>query len=181
MSPHETEALDYPSAHRDRALDLLRRRDALTAALAGVPSADDMLKRSRWARIASVIVVVLVVLTTVASLTGIVDGNGPQMVNLILIAVALVALITVVKTNQNHDRRDRLTLALEITRSQLDQLRGDYTTPEGETWDADLATINRLEPGFTETSNKVTLTFAAIGLVIVAGAFVWMTADMIMP
>lgn len=178
MSHHETEALDYPSAHRDRVLDLLLRRESLTAALAGAPASGDTAKRSRWAHITCWIVVALVVLISVASVTGIGEGNGPQMVNLILIAVALIALITVVKSNQNSARRDRLTLALEMTRFQLDQLRGDYTTAEREALYSDLTTLDRLEPGFTEASNKVTLTFATIGLVIVAVVFISMATDM---
>lgn len=180
MSPHETEALDYPSAHRDRALDLLRRRDALTAALAGAPSVEKLRRRGRWARIICWSIVVLAMLTGIASMTGIVSGNGPVLLNMFFVGAALVALITVVKDNQNSDRNYRLKLALEMTKSQLDMIRDDYTTPEGEAWHSDLIAIEALEPGMREASNKFTLTFATVALVVIGGAFLWLAADMIM-
>lgn len=177
MSPHEAEALDYPSAHRDRALDLLLRREALTTALSGAPSTDNLVKQQRWANIICWAVVALAVLTMIATFAGIVGGKGPQMFTLSLVAVSLVALITITKNNQNRDRRDRLTLALEMTQLHLDRLRDDYTNTEEASY-SDLTTLDRLKPGIQEASNRTVLIFATIGLIIVAVTFLALATGM---
>ena len=177
MNAHETEALDYPAAHRDRVIELLRRRDGITTALEGLPSSAAVLKRQRRISILLWCVVALSVITWVVALADIVPGNGPAIVNMVLVAGSLTGLIVVTKGGHAQRRRERLELTLSFTRSQLDQLRDDYTTPESDMWESDLESLDALQPGMMESSDQFIVRLATIALLALVIVTVWFSLD----
>lgn len=177
MNAHETEALDYPAAHRDRVIELLRRRDGITTALDGLPSSAAVLKRQRRISIFLMCVVALIVISCVVSLAGIVSGGGLVIVNMVLVAGALTGLIVVTKGGHAQSRRKRLELTLSFTNFQLDQLRNDYTTPESEMWESDIESLDALQPGMVESTDRFVIWMATIALIVHAVTFVWFSLD----
>lgn len=180
MNAHEAEALEYPSVHRDRALELMRRREALTAAFAGIPSGISP-KTAKWAQIiAAAVVIPLALLSVIGSMTGLVPSLSANIFSLILIACSLIVFIIVARDEQRRFRRDSLDIALQLTHLELDALRDDYTTTEGDHVRSDRAMAATLEPDGQETSNKVVLITATIALIGTLAALVWMCAEALM-
>lgn len=177
MNVHEAEALEYPSAHRDRALELMRRREALTAAFTGIPSGEISKKTAKRAQITAAVLISLALLSVIASMTGLVSSLSANIFSLILIACSLTVFIIVARDEQKRLRRDRLDIALQLTHRELDALRDDYTTTEGDHVGSDLAMADTLEPDGQETSNKVVLITATIALIGTLAALVWMCAE----
>lgn len=177
MNAHETEALEYPSAHRDRAFELMRRREALTAAFAGIPSGEISKKTAKRAQITAVVVIPLALLSAIGSMAGLVSSLSANIFSLILIACSLTVFIIVARVEQKRFRRDRLESARTMTLRELDEIRDDYTTAEGERVNSDLAMAATLEPHPRETNNKVVLITATIALIGTLAALVWMCAE----
>lgn len=173
MNPLEAEALDYPSAHRDRARELLRQREALSAALAGLPSHEVLHKPSRWALITAFGVIPLALLTTIGSMIGLIPKQPANIFSLTLVVCSFIVFIVVARTEQKRLRRERLEFARDKTLAELDKIRDDYTGTEGERSDADFAVALLLEPDPRETSNKVVLVAATIALLGTLGVLVW--------
>lgn len=180
MNAREAEALEYPSAHRDRALELMRRREALTAALAGIPSGEISKKATRRAQITATVVIPLALLSVIGSMTGLVPSRSANIFSLILIACSLTVFIIVARDEQKRLRRDRIDIALQLTHLELDALRDDYTTTEDHSGRSDRAMAATLEPDGQEISNKAVLITATIALIGTLAALVWMCAEALM-
>jgi hypothetical protein len=173
MNPLEAEALEYPSAHRDRARELLTRRAALTAALASLPSGEISQKADRRARIIAFAVIPLALLTTIGSMTELFPKQPATIFSLILIVCSLTVFIVIARAEQKRLRRDRLESAQRMVLRELDEIRNDYTTTEGERTNSDVAVAVTLEPHPRETSNRVVLVAATIGLIGIVGVLVF--------
>lgn len=164
----QDELLDYPSAHRERAHELLLRRDLLSNALDHTPTAQTLLARLKWATSAGVIILTSLVVSAIASTVP---------VSLVLGTAALAMPILVIRAARALDRRERLEWSLEFTRHQLDLLRNDYTTPEGETWHSDLTAIDYLKSTPRKVSDTVILVVATIGIIAMVASLTWLAFD----
>lgn len=181
MNAHEAEALEYPSAHRDRAFELMRRREALTAAFAGIPSGEISNKIARPTQIIiAAVLIPLALLSAIGSMAGLIPSRSANIFILILIACLLTVFIIVARDEQKRLRRDRLDIALQLTHLELDALRDDYTTTEDHSGRSDRAMAATLEPDGEETSNKVVLITATIALIGTLAALVWVCAEAVM-
>lgn len=173
MNSHDIEALEYPSAHRDRARELMSRRAVLSVALEAVPARERSAQFHKRALIAAVAVIPLALLSALAAMFDLVADSVANTFSLFLIACSLIVFIVVALSDQSRYRRQILEAALHMTLSELDILRNDYTSSEGEYINSDLAMASILETDPRETSNKVVLITATIAFIGTLGVLVW--------
>lgn len=164
----QDELLAYPSAHRERAHELLLRRDLLSNAIDHTPTEATLLARLKWATFACMMALLLLIASAITSTVTI---------SLLLATAVLAMLILVIQVRHALDRGDRLEWSLEFTRHQLDLLRNDYTTPEGEAWHSDLTAIDYLKSTHRKVSETVILVVATIGVIAMVASLTWLAFD----
>lgn len=172
MNNYDAEVVDYPSAHRERALALIRRRDELTAERDAMKPKATNLHRIKVARGICYLAVPAALITAALSWAGALADPGANILMPSIILIAIVAYLVYYRADDSLTRRQSLDTALDVLDRQLATLHNDYTDSTEGTLQDDLALIDGIVAGPYPGRTKfltLSLIVGAVTILFIAG------------
>lgn len=167
MNDYDAEVLDYPSAHRDRAIALMHRRDELTTAGDSMKPTATYLQRVRLSRAVCYLAVLAALITAGLGWAGALADFGTNTVMPTILLITIVAYLVFHRAADSLDRRKNIDTALDVLDRQLATLHNDYTDSTEGTLQDDLTLIDDIIAGpYPGRTKFLTLTMIT-GIIVI--------------
>src|SRR5699024_2506159 len=165
MNDNDAEVLDYPSAHRERARALNRRRHELTTERDSMKPKATNLQRVKVARVICYLAVPAALITAALSWAGALGELSATTLMPLIMLTAIVAFLVFARADDSLDRRKNIGTALDVLDRQLATLHNDSTDSTEGTLQDDLTLIDGIIAGPYPGRTKFLTLASLIGIV----------------